>query len=166
MSGLWGALLLVAAGTAAGFGAARELGARRRFLGAMADAAAWMQEEISALATPVAVLLERLSGEGEAAPFFADVAALMQQGCASAWQDATARAAARFFLGGQDVAAVLALGDGLGRYGREEELARMGLAQSRLAARAEAAEQLCRRYGRLLRFAGFAAGACAALLIS
>ena len=162
---LIGRFCLMLGGMAGGFFAAGELRARHRFLVAMERAAGYMRGEIGDLGTPLPVLFGFLSGDA-AAGFFFRLATQGETGMRDAdWQFAAEAARGKYRLCEADVQALLLLGEGLGRYGLEDQLRRLAAAERALARRAAAAEENRQRYAKLLRFGGFAAGAVAALLI-
>ena len=162
---LLGAMLLTAAGLLAGLAAAGELrsrAARREELARMLER---MEFELGRFATPLPALFERLSGQlsGDARLLCGHMsAALADLGGRTAeelWTEAVA------FLPGPEREALLPLGQVLGRYGAEEQLAALAACRARMLEAAEDARRDLRERGRMAVGIGAAGAAALAVLL-
>lgn len=164
-----GACLLTAGAGAAGWCAADRLRRRVRGLRAMLEALELAERELSFRLTPMPELLDELSRRAPppAGAFFACCRAgldrLGAQSLGEIWLAALEECP--MDLSGEDLEAVAALGQVLGRYDGEGQQAALCLARNRLSRMLEEAERDRDSRGRLYRTLGLTAGGFFGILL-
>lgn len=164
-----GALLLAGGAGMLGFAAAGELGRRVNTLSALVGALEWMARELAFRLTPMPELLEGLAGK--ASPPVDLLFAYCREGLknlgvvplAQLWREGLRLPA--LGLGQRELAVLDGLGDILGCYDGEGQLAALEQARGELERTLEEAREERRRLGRVYQTVGAAAGAVLVILL-
>ena len=161
---LSGALLVTAAGAAAGLRKKRELCRRAALLSALVTALGLMEQEVAALQTPLPELFRTLARDGpeETRFFFSAVAAMTGQVPISVlWREQ----ANALPLGEQAGKTLAALGMSLGRCDADRQAAEIALTRRRLDALLQQEREELRVHGRTYTGLGLSLGAMLAIIL-
>ena len=161
---LSGALLVTAAGAAAGLRKKCELRRRAALLSALVTALGLMEQELAALQTPLPELFRTLARDGpeETRGFFSAVAAMTGQVPISAlWREQ----ANALPLGEQAVKTLAALGMSLGRCDADRQAAEIALTRRRMDALLQQEREELRVHGRTYTGLGLSLGAMLAIIL-
>ena len=159
-----GALLVTAAGAAAGLGKKYELRRRAAILSALVEALGLMEQEVATLQTPLPELFHALARDGpeETRAFFAAVAKKTGQVPISVlWREQVDALP----LGEQACKTLGALGMSLGRRDAERQAAEIALTRRRLDALLQREREELRVHGRTYTGLGLSLGAMLAIVL-
>lgn len=168
---LTGALLVIGAAGAMGLAIAGNYARRPRELRALQSALGLLETEIVYAATPLAEALEQVSrrAEGCVAGLFARAhAGLANQAgttAEEAWEWALEYYYGASSLGPDDLAVLQGVGKMLGTSDRQDQSRHLRLAQERLRAQSQKAEDQARQNVRLWQYLGFLAGTATVLIL-
>ncbi|NLW59246.1 MAG: hypothetical protein GX073_02745 [Firmicutes bacterium] len=167
---LIGALLVMAAGTMAGWLYSTLLQKRWRLLNALIQCFQWLETEVGYGSVPLGEAFARISGRvlGEANVLFSTFTAELQGAAGltadEAWQRSLAQIREGLALKAEDWALLIDFGRTLGNTDREHQVSAIRQTIARLKHQAAAAEAECKKNERLYRYFGIAAGALVVLL--
>ena len=161
---LSGALLVTAAGAAAGLRKKYELRRRAELLSALVTALGLMEQEVAALQTPLPELFRTLARDGpeETRAFFAAVATMTGQVPISVLWRAQANMLA---LSEQALKTLAALGMSLGRSDADRQAAEIALTRRRLDGLLRQEREELRVHGRTYTGLGLSLGAMLAIIL-
>ena len=168
MMRLLGAALVAAGAAWLGFRAAAALSLRARALEEMAQGLALLEQELELDGPPLPQLMERLGEEtrGPAKALFRDcrqaLDRLEREPFSQAWERLVR---AREELGREGRAALLPLGEPLGRCGCEEQQRAVNRVRQRLTELARRTEEERRRQGKVYQVLGLSGGAFLIILL-